>query len=737
MVIKKPIIIAMAALTMGTASLPLISYATSPVICAASEQTDEYKTQLGFPFQYTQKKENGKIFYYSSCNMQYNTSTADIRSKYTIKRPKKKAEISSVSITNTSSKTLLNKSISENKKQVQISVRPADTAKGEVQSDLYGTNIVKIYWSDGTTDVINVNIKQYIPTYKLNAFVETNSKSLPAFKYINFQRKNGTKECTIKKIVYDNNITCTNKTTVDEKKKHPVVAAFDSANKKVTITAQQSDTAKTTKVKIYWSDGTIQLAAVKTTASKINTTQKKANISSAGKSDTIKLYSSKKRIVRAWSSSPNLKLTYGYWSDQSNEDKLNNRYGYVNVTNEKAVPGKYTVSVLYSDGTTEKFNNILFEKSYTSLPKTSCTINSNTTNNTVTMTRNGATITSYSVSNKSIVTISQSNDKKTLTIKANKNTSGTTDVTVKYSDYKQETKTITIQKGYALISTNDAVKLNSTITKSYNVPIDKDSVFTTDDNLNVSLSSDRKTITIKAIGEGRTSVYYDLEDGHQYKHEFSVYKEKTPDQKWQEYFNNGQIGIERDSRGRVQCNGLGVPKSFRYYIDSDYVYFEKSSQYPTGYISRADFARLCNCTAWEYGGNPDMFERAKVVETIINICNQQGFTIKECIHSNNRFEGSPNYYDLTDFNYNVTNGVKDSVALYLTKPSLFNQGYNCFFGDGQYNYFWDNYSCWQAAWNGCWEMTYTRHDGSKFMIHSKQDYLDRFYGQNVLEPGNC
>ena len=360
--------------------------------------------------------------------------------------------------------------------------------------------------------------------------------------------------------------------------------------------------------------------------------------------------------------------------------------------------------------------------------------------------RSGNPIVNIKSSNTSVVSVYTRKNKNTgkseYVFKTLK-TGGSATITVKYKNNidKSSTKTEQIKVNITGVSSNTAVNVGKGVDHCINSS-GIESV--TASNSKVKVIKFNKYIRIKGISTGNSRIRVIYNDGMIENLDCTVKAKlvetptvESPDKKWQKYFDQGIIGISRNSNGKIMVNGLGVPVSFNYKIDSDYVYFEKSSQYPKGYISRADFARLCNCTAWEYGGNRDMFEKAKVVETIINICNQQGFTIKECIHSNNRFEGSPNYYDLTDFNYNVTKEVKDSVALYLTRPSLFNQGYNCFFGDGQYNYFWNNFNCWQAAWNGCWEMTYTRHNGSTFKIHSKQDYLDRFYGQNVLKPGNC
>ena len=327
--------------------------------------------------------------------------------------------------------------------------------------------------------------------------------------------------------------------------------------------------------------------------------------------------------------------------------------------------------------------------------------------------RSGYQISSVKSSNNSIVQIykkNKGNGKYEYRFKTVA-TSGKAYITVKYKN-TQITDRIKIMISGK--SSRDSVTVGKTRTFAYNNSGIKSAKALKN---NVSVSHNGKTVIVKGLKTGSVTVRVIYKNNLIEDRVFNVQPYKSPNQLWKEYA--AKINVNR--------NSLGVPTKWNYYEDADYYYFKG------GYVSKTDFARLCNCVSHEYGGEPTTFEQAKVVEVIMNLCNSEGRSIQSCIAYPNRFEGSELYRNYTTIMSRVSSNTIAAVQMYFTDPTVFNQGYTCFFGDGRYNYFWQNFNCWTSAWKGNWNMTYTRSDGTKFTIKSKQDYLNKFYGDRVVK----
>lgn len=107
-------------------------------------------------------------------------------------------------------------------------------------------------------------------------------------------------------------------------------------------------------------------------------------------------------------------------------------------------------------------------------------------------------------------------------------------------------------------------------------------------------------------------------------------------------------------------------------------------------VSESDYILLCNAVAHEAGANSiSTTEKAKVVEVIMNRVNSPNYpnTIYEVLTQKYQFSGSSSYVDLGTYSSKVTDMVKESVDLYFADPSVFNEGYLSFTGDGVRNYF--------------------------------------------------
>lgn len=107
-------------------------------------------------------------------------------------------------------------------------------------------------------------------------------------------------------------------------------------------------------------------------------------------------------------------------------------------------------------------------------------------------------------------------------------------------------------------------------------------------------------------------------------------------------------------------------------------------------VSESDYILLCNAVAHEAGANSiSVTEKAKVVEVIMNRVYSPNYpnTVYGVLTQKYQFSGSSSYVNLGTFSGKVTNKVKEAVDLYFADPSVFNEGYLSFTGDGKQNYF--------------------------------------------------
>ena len=335
--------------------------------------------------------------------------------------------------------------------------------------------------------------------------------------------------------------------------------------------------------------------------------------------------------------------------------------------------------------------------------------------------RSGNPIVNIKSSNNSVVSVYTRKNKNTgkseyifKTIK----TSGSATITVKYKNNidNSSTKTEYIKVNITGVSSNIAVEVGKAINHSINSSGIKSVAAS---NNKVKVTKFDKYIRINGIYAGNSRIRIVYNDGMIENLDCTVNAKKVidPEKKWKSY---------KYKDFNVVIDGLGTPKSWSYFEDELYYYFAG------GYVSKEDYARLCNCVSYEYGGESNTFEQAKVVEVIMNLCSMEGRSIKSCIAVPNRFEGSELYRNYTTVLSRVSYTTEKAVQMYFTRPQAFNQGYTCFFGDGRYNYFWQNFNQWQNAWKGNWKNTWTLSNGRKVTINSKQDYKNKFYGNRVL-----
>ena len=335
--------------------------------------------------------------------------------------------------------------------------------------------------------------------------------------------------------------------------------------------------------------------------------------------------------------------------------------------------------------------------------------------------RSGNPIVGIKSSNTSVVSVYTRKNKNTgkseYVFKTLK-TSGSATITVKYKNNidKSSTKTEQIKVNITGVSSNTAVNVGKGVDHCINSSGIESVVAS---NGKVKVTKFDKYIRINGISAGNSRIHIVYNDGMIENLDCTVNAKKVinPEKVWKSH---------KYKDFKVQIDGLGTPKSWSYFEDELYYYFAG------GYVSKEDYARLCNCVSHEYGGEPTTFEQAKVVEVIMNLCKSEGRSIQSCIAYPNRFEGSEIYRNYTTVLSRVSNNTQAAVQMYFTRPQAFNQGYTCFFGDGVHNYFWQNFNQWQNAWNGNWKNTWTLSSGRKVTINSKQDYINKFYGNRVL-----
>jgi hypothetical protein len=335
--------------------------------------------------------------------------------------------------------------------------------------------------------------------------------------------------------------------------------------------------------------------------------------------------------------------------------------------------------------------------------------------------RSGNSIVDIKSSNNSVVNVYTRKNKTTGKLEyifKTLKTSGSATITVKYKNNidNSSTKTEYIKVNITGLSSNTAVEVGKVISHSTNSSGIESVVAS---NGKVKVTKFDKYIRINGISAGNSRICIVYNDGMIENLDCTVNAKKVidPEKVWKSY---------KYKDFNVRINGIGVPQSWKYFHDDEYYYFAG------GYVSKTDYARLCNCVSYEYGGEPSTFEQAKVVEVIMNLCKSENRSIQSCIAYPNRFEGSELYRNYTTILSRVSNNTQAAVQMYFTRPQAFNQGYTCFFGDGVYNYFWQNFTQWQNAWNGNWNNTWTLSNGKKITIKTKQDYINKFYGDKVV-----
>ena len=107
-------------------------------------------------------------------------------------------------------------------------------------------------------------------------------------------------------------------------------------------------------------------------------------------------------------------------------------------------------------------------------------------------------------------------------------------------------------------------------------------------------------------------------------------------------------------------------------------------------VSDYDYTLLCKIVASEYGGMPDVYERAKIVASVMNMVNDsrwpssvEGVLDQTCAPWG--FNKYSDYFCGGSIHYSA---MADAVDYYLNNPDTF-AGWTCnqWWGDGKYNHF--------------------------------------------------
>ena len=114
-------------------------------------------------------------------------------------------------------------------------------------------------------------------------------------------------------------------------------------------------------------------------------------------------------------------------------------------------------------------------------------------------------------------------------------------------------------------------------------------------------------------------------------------------------------------------------------------YIPPEPKVPT--ISDYDYTLLCKIVACEYGGMPDVYERAKIVASVINQSKYTGDSIETCLYRSCVPWG---FCPWNDYFCGVYYGnMSDAVDYYFNNLAEF-QYWDCdsWYGDGVYNHFY-------------------------------------------------
>ena len=108
-------------------------------------------------------------------------------------------------------------------------------------------------------------------------------------------------------------------------------------------------------------------------------------------------------------------------------------------------------------------------------------------------------------------------------------------------------------------------------------------------------------------------------------------------------------------------------------------------------ISDSDYTLLCKIVASEYGGMADVYERAKIVASVMNQVKDPGFpnTVEAALDRSCAPWGFNKYAEYFCGNSVHYSSMSDAVDYYLNNPDLFaNWTCNSWWGDGTWNHFY-------------------------------------------------
>lgn len=108
-------------------------------------------------------------------------------------------------------------------------------------------------------------------------------------------------------------------------------------------------------------------------------------------------------------------------------------------------------------------------------------------------------------------------------------------------------------------------------------------------------------------------------------------------------------------------------------------------------ISDSDYTLLCKIVASEYGGMADIYERAKIVASVMNQVKDPGFpnTVEAALDRSCAPWGFNKYAEYFCGNSVHYSSMSDAVDYYLNNPDLFaNWTCNSWWGDGTWNHFY-------------------------------------------------
>jgi len=107
-------------------------------------------------------------------------------------------------------------------------------------------------------------------------------------------------------------------------------------------------------------------------------------------------------------------------------------------------------------------------------------------------------------------------------------------------------------------------------------------------------------------------------------------------------------------------------------------------------VSDYDYTLLCKIVASEYGGMPDVYERAKIVASVMNMVNDSRWpgSVEAVLDQTCAPWGFNKYSDYFCGGSIHYSAMADAVDYYFNNPDTF-AGWTCnqWWGDGKYNHF--------------------------------------------------